>query len=132
MKKAGKERNDQVIHLFAISRIRLGYEGVSPFVNAEEWLTREDRHLEPGEVLYGIAGLSLEELEENRFRATYQEWSALPPEDSENQQAGGTLIIKGQRVTEELTLEWTREAWLISRIEVIDSRDIPYPTPESK
>ena len=122
--KAGKNRATQVLNLFTTSRIRLGYEGASPYVNAEDWLARGDPDLQPGEILYGIADLALEELGENRFRATYQEWNTLFQEDGENGGAEPGRLIRGRQITEEILLEWRRKAWLIVEIRVTESRDI--------
>ena len=54
--KAGKSRVDLVTNLYAISRMRMGYEMKNPYINAERWVEeRPSLLLEPGEQLYGPA-----------------------------------------------------------------------------
>lgn len=123
--KAGKVRINQVLSLYSISRIRLGYEGVTPHVNAADWAARKKHSLNPGEFLYGIADLSLEELKENRFRAVYQEWSSLAADEDGN--IDPAPLIRGRQITEEIFLERRRKAWVIFWFELIESRELGNP-----
>lgn len=128
--KAGKQRRDQVTSLFAITRIRLGYEGVSPQISARDWVAGGQRPLKSGELLYGISALVVRRIEENRFLATYREWtseaeepSPAPPGDGEEGPAAA-LAVSAWEITEELSLERIRDAWMITGISQVSRQRI--------
>ncbi len=122
--KAGKNRVNMVTNLFAISRVRKGYEGVNPFVNAEEWYSRQARNLDEGESLYGIRNLKIDQISETMFRVSYEEWSSRYRETAEQIPTPEDLIIEGVLIEEEVELVWKREAWLISAITLKNQSDI--------
>ena len=125
--KAGKQRRDQVTSLFAITRIRMGYEGVSPQINARDWIDQGQRPLEEGELLYGISDLQIRRIDEKRFLTVYKEWtseaeSASPSPPLSGEAAG--LTVSGWEITEEITLERIRDAWVITDLKQVDRKKI--------
>ncbi|MBI9102967.1 MAG: hypothetical protein JEY99_11160 [Spirochaetales bacterium] len=126
--KAGKRRVDMVSNLYAISRIRMGYEMVNPYINAEEWVnTRPDLRLDVGEQLYGIRNLNVQRLTEDSFRVTYEEWTSAYPEGIEPSEEKADPIIIGRAITEELKLVIKRDAWMISELKEIQNLKLDAP-----
>ena len=64
--RAGKDRLNMVTNLFAISRVRMGYEMNNPYIDAATWMSREDRSLNENEFIFGITDLKISETGENR------------------------------------------------------------------
>lgn len=122
--KAAKDRINTVMNLYAVSRVRMGYEGRSPFVSAPDWLARPDRTLKEGEMLFGITGLEIRPLSENRFHVLYREWSSFYEGNEGEQNLSPALMIQGAEIEEEYRLIWKREAWLISEIIPLSRKEI--------
>ena len=123
-KKAAKDRVNRVINLYAVSRIRMGYEGSSPYITASEWLARPGRTLEEREAVYGITDLVLTRLAEDRFRADYREWVTGATEETQDSM-NPVKQVQGYQVSEEYRLVWKKEAWLIGEILPLESRELP-------
>jgi len=128
--KAGKQRRDQVTSLFAITRVRLGYEGVSPQISARDWVAGGQRPLKTGELLYGISDLQIRQAGDNRYVATYREWtseaeehSSGPPRPGE-EETDTILTVAGWEITDELILEHLRDAWMITEIRQVSRERI--------
>jgi hypothetical protein len=108
----------------------LGYEGVSPQINARGWVEGGQRPLEEGELLYGISDLRIRRMEDNRYLAVYREWTSEAEGESsgqplsEREDAAGPLVVSGWEISEELTLEKIRDAWMITDIRPVSREKI--------
>ena len=127
--KAGKNRVNMVTSLYAISRVRMGYEMVNPYINAEEWAERQDPELEEGEQLYGIRNLKIKRLAENTFQAEYEEWVSYFEDnpDTALEIKAGPPLVEGTLIREELELVIKRDAWVIAEIRRTSEEKIEEP-----
>lgn len=112
-KELGKSDITEVTNFFVTSRVRLGYEGESGIVNADEWTRQGRPSLEAGKHLYGTTRLNIEEMGGARFRISYEKW--LPGSSEEVDTPPDAVIPpKGYEIIDLLTLEEQRKGnWLI-------------------
>lgn len=129
---AGSDYVREAINLFVISRQRMSVEMRSGFVDAQEW--RDAGMPEPAEaeVPYGVANLSLQELEappgERAFEVTFERWfpqyrDSEPEMTPEEADTLGPQFA-GAQVTERTWLRQDDEDWVIYRIEQVSSEPI--------
>jgi hypothetical protein len=107
--RAGKELIEQVIHVFVIGRVNLGYEGRSRIRSAAEWDRAGRPPVVPPDAVFGITDLRITALAagaEPSFRASYLRWLPDPGQ--------GTV---SQPVRERLFLRQQGGAWVIHRLE---------------
>jgi hypothetical protein len=107
--RAGKQLIDQVINVFVMSRVQLGYEGRSLMRSAEEWDRAGRPAVTPPEAVYGITDLDIQPLEgaaEPAFRVGYQLWIPDPEQGTVPQEARERVFLRRQG-----------GAWVIYRIE---------------
>lgn len=113
---AGREAIREVINIFVLSRVRLGYEGKSPLAAADQWLAAGRPELESGQSVYGVSGLVIQEERgepQPVFLAAYTKWFPAP----EGQAAAGGPRFESQDIRERLYLRLDRRDWVIFRIE---------------
>ena len=115
--RAGKELIDQVINVFVISRVNLGYEGRSHLIPADEW-DREGRpDLQAPDAVFGITDLTLREEQgglQPQFLVSYTRW--LPQSGNEQRAGPGSV---GLPVRDRVGLRQQGGYWVIDRIETL-------------
>ncbi|MBF9018441.1 MULTISPECIES: hypothetical protein [unclassified Oceanispirochaeta] len=125
-KKLGKGDIGEVTNIFVTSRVRMGYEGDSGIINAEEWV--QSGRVAPGfgKSIYGVAELEINDLGSGQFRVVYEKWMPGTTQDSDISEAK-PVPPYGLKVTDLLTLEEQKKGnWLIvERDRKI--REISYP-----
>jgi hypothetical protein len=107
--RAGKPLIDQVINVYVMSRVQMGYEGRSSIRSAEEWDRAGRPAVRPPESVFGITDLDIRPLEagaESSFRVSYRFWTPDPDQ--------GTV---SREVQERVSLRRQGGAWVIFRIE---------------
>jgi len=110
--RAGQGLRDQVVNVYVIGRVRLGYEGRERVISAAEWDRAGRPPVVPPDTLFGITDLEirLEGGEPNPvFRADYLLWAPSPDTG-----------IASQPVSERLVLRRHRGDWVIERIPPVD------------
>ena len=107
--RAGKPLLDQVINVYVISRVNLGYEGRSLIRSAEEWDKAGRPPVTPPESVFGITDLAITaEGGEPQpvFRAAYRLWTPSAETGTE-----------ARPIAERLQLKLLRGVWVIERIQ---------------
>jgi hypothetical protein len=107
--RAGRQLIDQVIHVYVMSRVQLGYEGRSLLRSAEEWDRAGRPAVAPPESVYGLTDLDIKPLEggqEAAFRVGYKLWTPDPDQGTVAQEARERVFLRRQG-----------GAWVIYRIE---------------
>jgi hypothetical protein len=113
--RAGKELIEQVINVFVISRVNLGYEGRSHLIPADEW-DREGRpDLQSPDAVFGITDLAIREERggaQPQYLVSYTRW--LPQSANEPRAGPGSV---GLPVRDRVRLRQQGGYWVIERIE---------------
>ena len=107
--RAGKPLIDQVINVYVISRVNLGYEGRSLIRSAEEWDRAGRPAVRPPESVFGVTDLDIRPLEgqpEPSFRVSYRLWTPDPDQGTVSREAQERVFLRRQG-----------RAWVIFRIE---------------
>jgi hypothetical protein len=107
--RAGKQLIDQVIHVYVVSRVNLGYEGRSLIRSAEDWDRAGRPEVIPPDSVFGVTDLDIQPLQrgvESSFQVSYRLW--IPDPDQ------GTVSREAQ---ERVHLRQQGGAWVIYRIE---------------
>jgi hypothetical protein len=107
--RAGKPLIEQVINVYVISRVNLGYEGRSLIRSAEEWDRAGRPAVHPPESVFGITDLDIRPLEGGpgpSFRASYRLWTPDPDQGAVSREVQERVFLRQQRGT-----------WVIFRIE---------------
>jgi hypothetical protein len=118
---AGKETIREVVNIYVLSRVSLGYEGRSHIIPADAWDAQGRPELTAPQTVYGITELELE-LErgepEPLFRASYTKWApkpaAEPPPDMSEADGPGFTSFE---ISERVYLRLDRKDWVIYRFE---------------
>jgi hypothetical protein len=113
--RAGKELIAQVINVFVINRVSLGYEGRSHLIPADEWDRKGRPEVAPPDTVFGITDLVIRQEQggpEARFQVSYTRWQPQP--EGENAAGPGPL---GLPVREMVHLRQLGAYWVIDRIE---------------
>jgi hypothetical protein len=117
-KDAVRADYDMATNLFLISKMRMAYEGGNPLVRAEDWLARGRPELGPAPLLFGIAGLGIEELslgrDEAAYRAAYSLWSM-------ERKGEDSSAPRESRRVDLLSLSRSAKGWKIVKIERTES-----------
>lgn len=112
-KKLGKGDLGEVMNIFVTSRVRMGYEGTSGIINAQEWIESGKEIPEYGTSIYGVAELKISDLGSGQFRVEYEKWV---PGTSENSDITSTEAVPpyGLEITDLIRLEEQKKGnWLI-------------------
>jgi hypothetical protein len=107
--RTGKELIDQVINVYVVSRVNLGYEGRSLVRSAEEWDRAGRPEVTPPESVFGITDLAIEPLAgeaEPSFRVSYLQWTPDPEQGTVSRAARERVYLRPQG-----------GAWVIYRLE---------------
>jgi hypothetical protein len=118
---AGKETIREVVNLYVLSRVSLGYEGRSHIRPADEWDAQGRPELSAPETVYGVTDLQVERERsepEPVFLARYVKWVPLPAvePDGEPEQAEEPGFTSRQ-ISERVYLRLDRKDWVIYRFE---------------
>ncbi len=120
---AGERFVREVTNLFVMDRQRIGVEGQSGFVDAQSWRDQGMPRIDSTRTPYGIANLSLEELEapagERAFIARYERWRP----DYEAAETGGVRLQALAQV-DRLALRQDGDDWVIYEIENLETDPI--------
>lgn len=100
---------DEVSNIYVIRQVRTAYEHESPVVAAQAWEGQGRLALEPGQILYGVAGLEAA-AEGTTWKVSYRKWVS----DSEE---GKPPVGVGFAVNDRLTLKQTGKGWKIFSLE---------------
>ena len=127
VERAGKQTIREVINIYVLSRVSLGYEGKTHVIGADDWDAQGRPELSPPESVYGVTDLvALQERGEPEpvFQVSYTKWVPEPGQDSGADSAGSTELLEteGPRFTslemsERVYLKLDREDWVIYRFE---------------
>jgi hypothetical protein len=107
--RAGKGLIDQVIHVYVVSRVNLGYEGRSLIRSAEEWDRAGRPAVSPPDSVFGVTDLDIAPLQgqaEPSFQASYRLWTPDPDQGTVSRAARERVFLRQQG-----------GAWVIYRIE---------------
>jgi hypothetical protein len=131
---AGKQAIREVINIYVLSRVTMGYEGRSNILRADEWDQRGRPPLTPPETVFGITDLELRRIRgepEPVFEATYTRWAPVPAEEGATraEAPGGEAAapprpampygptVSASTMIERYFLRSHRGDWVIYRIE---------------
>ncbi len=116
-KNAGKSDLSEVTNFFVTSRVRMGYEGTSGVIPAQEWVDKGRPALKYGETLYGVAEVDIRELGSGQFRVIYEKWVPGSAEDTD-MESNDPIPPSGYRFTDMVKLEKQKKGnWLIVSLE---------------
>ena len=107
--RAGKQLIDQVIHVYVVSRVNLGYEGRSLIRSAEEWDHAGRPAVSPPDSVFGVTDLAIQPLAgeaEPAFQVSYRLWVPDPDQGTASREARERVFLRRQG-----------GAWVIYRIE---------------
>jgi hypothetical protein len=107
--RAGKPLIDQVINVYVMSRVQMGYEGRSSIRGAEEWDRAGRPAVRAPESVFGITDLAIRPLEAGAgtsFRVSYRLWIPDPDRGTASQDVQQRVFLRRQG-----------GAWVIFRIE---------------
>ncbi len=107
--RAGKQLIDQVIHVYVVSRVNLGYEGRSLIRSAEEWDRAGRPAVTPPDSVFGVTDLAIQPLAgeaEPAFQVSYRLWVPDPDQGTASREARERVFLRRQG-----------GAWVIYRIE---------------
>ena len=130
--KVAKQRLNEVMHLYVISKMRMANEGRSGIISAPEWVEQGKPPIGESETIYGINDLQIRAVTETeteaRYRVSYQKYAPSQPEGDRGEQPGtselmeqGPLTIAVMGNSEEVFLRNTGNYWEIYRIDVVES-----------
>jgi len=127
VKGAGKQTIREVVNIYVLSRVSLGYEGRSHVINADEWDAQGRPELSPPETVYGVTDLVVRQERgepEPVFQVSYTKWVPEPGQDPGADSAGSTgssetegLRFTSLEITERVYLKLDRKDWVIYRFE---------------
>jgi hypothetical protein len=123
--QAGKQDINEVLHLYVLSRVSLGYEGRSNILPADEWDRQGRPPLKPPQTVFGVTDLDIRQTAaepQPAFIATYRKWTPSPEEDTApGAPAAQGPRYRGYRVRDSLTLRRDRGDWVIDRLERLEA-----------
>jgi len=112
-KDLGKGDVGEVMNLFVTSRVRMGYEGKSGIVNAQEWVDSGRPDPDFGVSIYGVAEVNIVDLGSGQFRVEYEKWMPGTPQDSDIE-ANEPVPPYGLEIIDQIRLEEQKKGnWLI-------------------
>lgn len=118
---AGKQTIREVVNIYVLSRVSLGYEGRSHIIPADAWDAQGRPELTGSQTVYGITDLEIEQERgepEPVFRVRYTKWIPEPAEESQPDlsEAEGPGITSF-KISERVYLRLDRKDWVIYRFE---------------
>jgi hypothetical protein len=118
---AGKDTIREVMNIYVLSRVSMGYEGRSNILPADLWDAQGRPELTDSQTVYGITDLKLQQERgepEPVFRASYTKWFPKPAAESQPDlsQAEGPGI-SSLEIRERVYLRLERKDWVIYRFE---------------
>lgn len=129
--RAGKGMINEVIHVFVLSRVSMGYEGKSHINRADEWANQGKPPLYPPETVFGVANLTVREIEAQPapvFEVVYEKWAPSASEEpSQSQELPTEPNYRGVLITERVFLREDKGDWVIYRIEQVRSEPMEIP-----
>ncbi len=118
---AGKETIREVVNIYVLSRVSLGYEGRSHIIPADAWDAQGRPELSAPQTVYGITDLELQQERgepEPVFRVRYTRWIPEPAEESPPNSSETTgLGFTSSEIEERVFLRLDRKDWVIYRFE---------------
>jgi len=112
-KKVGKRDISEVTNFFVTSRVRMGYEGKSGAITAQDWVDSGRPSLKYGETLYGVANVSIHDLGSEQFRINYEKWVPGSAEEAD-MESNKPIPPQGYNITDMISLEKQKRGnWLI-------------------
>jgi hypothetical protein len=118
---AGKETIREVVNIYVLSRVSLGYEGRSHIIPADAWDAQGRPELTAPQTVYGITDLEIEQERgepEPVFRARYTKWVPEPAEESQpSLSATAGPGFTSFEISERVYLRLDRKDWVIYRFE---------------
>jgi len=119
----------EVSGLFVNSRIRLAYEGKETIIRADQWLAQNMPAVPDYAMIYGIADLTIQQLDPYRYLASFRYFGPYYDESVEsNPGALGSddakssgLLVSEIRTTTEFSFTDTKGYWQISAIKMVSS-----------
>jgi len=116
-KTAGKGDLNEVTNFFVTSRVRMGYEGKSGIMTAQDWVDNGRSSLDYGISLYGVAEVSIQDMGSSQFRVSYEKWIPGSAEGMD-MESNDPIPPEGYRVTDMVRLEQQKKGnWLIVSLE---------------
>ena len=118
---AGKQTIREVVNIYVLSRVSLGYEGRSHIIPADAWDAQGRPELTASDTVYGITDLEIEQERgepEPVFRVRYTKWVPEPEEESQLDlsEAEGPGFTSFE-ISERVYLRLDRKDWVIYRFE---------------
>ncbi len=127
VKGAGKQVIREVVNLYVLSRVSMGYEGRSNIVSAARWDQEGRPAIYPPETVYGVTDLEVRQESpppEPVFRVSYVKWAPLPGEPPAGEagaaQAPREPNYRGTPMVERVHLTRDHGDWVIDRIERLE------------
>ena len=124
---AGKQTIREVVNIYVLSRVSLGYEGRTHIIGADEWDAQGRPELSPPQTVYGVTDLVVRQERgepEPVFQVSYTKWVPESGQDTGTDSAGSTELLDtgGPRftsleITERVYLRLDRKDWVIYRFE---------------
>jgi hypothetical protein len=130
---AGKAVIREVINLYVLSRVSLGYGGRSNIVPANVWDEQGRPALAPPQTVYGVTDLQIVQERgepDPVFRVSYTKWMPVPQEETDTGSSGssggpaaneGAPTYSSQRISERVYLRQDRHDWVIYRFQQLDT-----------
>ena len=128
--RAGKGEITEVMNLYVLSRVQMGYEGKSNLVHADQWEKAGRPALRAGTAVYGVTDLAIVEQSDEPqpvFLVSYQKWSP----DNGGDGSGGTgtdaLGTLRKKVVDRVSLRRDKGDWVIFRFDRVSEEPLPPP-----
>jgi len=120
---AGKETIREVMNIYVLTRVSLGYEGRSHVIAADEWDAQGRPELTAPQTVYGITDLEVQQERgepEPVFRVRYTKWVPEPVEESlSDPSAAEGPGFTSTQISQRVYLRLDRNDWVIYRFEPI-------------
>ncbi len=120
-KEAGGRIVTEVTNLYVMARVRERYEGINPFVNAQQWLDAGKPPLDSTKPVYGVANINIQKEGHAEFIVEYEKWAPVNMNDPD---PSAPLEYEGIRYKRRFILEERRNAWIISEIITLDEESV--------
>ncbi len=123
---AGKQTIREVMNIYVMSRVSLGYEGRSNIVPADAWDEQGRPPLESRQSVYGVTGLRIVQeagQPEPVFRVLYSKWFPEPEAEEpggsgrQTEESSAGPRIRHIEIEERVYLKQDKRDWVIYRFE---------------
>ena len=115
----------EILNLYVVSRVRTAYEGSSGLINAEAWIESGMPTLEPDQFVFGITSLEITREKEDVYLVSYEKWITRG-DDEEDPMEPANPVVEGLSYEVRVYLRDTGRYWVITEIEELSERKIPY------